>query len=276
MELLDLGKDVLLLIVRHLCLMEPLSVIALKKCNVKLNDMIVDADIDMENLICAHAWLQPNELDFYQRIALSVMNKSALFASVVEGEVCTYRSLHDLFSDKFFMFGYGMVFPKNHPMFYNSDPDDNQFPEDVVCCHGIFRICCSECWDQNEVVECSVCKAKDAHFPIKDKRYCALCLSSKRLYVGVKYTREHQVSCQVSYGPLHNDFSARAVRFEDPPAEFYEENMCEIIGAMPFEEKSSSEGPVILFSSEGEVPWYIWFLEKEKKGKRRKIKDSNM
>jgi hypothetical protein len=177
------------------------------------------------------------------------------------------RSLHSLFAASLWHFGYGMLLPDGHPGAYCCDPDDEQFPPSVVCDSG-FVLDCDECAPAT-LPHCVVCATGLGHFPIHDAHFCASCLLTRRLKLCIWFTAFYQVAPRVGYGSITNDFSVRALGWDDPPAQYEECNLAAIIEADELREDSvaSSPGPVLLYSAEGDANFYIWFLEMSQSSK---------
>ncbi len=94
-----------------------------------------------------------------------------------------------------------------------------------------------------------------------DLHFCAVCLMTRRMLLGIRYTVAHEVAPQQGYGAIRNNFSARELGWDDPPSEYEEENMAARINAHDVRDQSSGPGPVLLYSAQGDANYYIWFAE---------------
>lgn len=134
-------------------------------------------------------------------------------------------------------FGFSLRFPHDHAKRVVGDADEGQFPPDVLCQeHGgqVFCLDCEECLEEKEddddeeknLPQCFVCHDGLGDFPLSNGlRYCALCLTSRRLWLGILYTSQHRIAPQSGYGDLMNDFTVRCLHWDR------HEDMCQQIGA---------------------------------------------
>lgn len=210
--------------------------------------------------ICLDAWMQPLNDAAYRRMISAIIGGSAEWFESGEN-FARERCLKNYFSESLSQFGYGMRLPQDHPQYSCSDPDKGQFPDDVVCVHELFFADCELCGGGK--YNCHVCGFGAADFPYKERRYCAECLISRRLLLGLRYTVSNEVSPQQGYSRLRVNFNTRVLGWNDEPEKYHDENMAAHIVPEDVRDDCdpSSPGPILLHSCEGDASYYFWFLE---------------
>eukprot|EP00697_Spironema_sp_BW2_P015146 gnl/Spiro4/5893_TR3015_c0_g1_i1.p1 gnl/Spiro4/5893_TR3015_c0_g1~~gnl/Spiro4/5893_TR3015_c0_g1_i1.p1 ORF type:complete len:327 (+),score=75.17 gnl/Spiro4/5893_TR3015_c0_g1_i1:52-981(+) len=279
-SLLAIPNDLLRIVVEKLIFSgEARSALAfMSSCSTVRNLIPARAIFDV---LCLDAWLTGSsgeqDLEAVQvraRMVRSILEGTARWFESGEYFV-SFTSLRALFAASLHHFGYAMLLPADHPQAYSDDPQNGQFPPDVVCEHECFLLDCDECAPA-EPPRCTACATELGHFTINTARYCAGCMLSRRLLLGIWYTARHRVAPREGYGSISCDFSVRALGWDDSPPPYEEDNLATTIEADTIRDDSSADapGPVLLYSAQGDSNYYIWFLEIVRETRKSEDDDS--
>jgi hypothetical protein len=179
-------------------------------------------------------------------------------------------------------FGLGLALPTDHDLHFEGDPRDYGFPDMCLCqsCGDFVRRMCgcfSRISDQrsDQDTSCLACGQSDLFLP--SLNYCASCLISRRLLLGVRFVWENKIG----WGHGDHSFDVRSLKWTDSDAMEIAKNWApRSKGITPLFIKrlrrkvrprrsftavsTSSEGPISFYVHFGDCRMFLLFLEKER------------